>query len=219
MKLTSLKTFWTGLGCLAVFLVLTALICFVDVQAIGPEGSLVGFASLNGAFHALTGENMLLYSLTDLLELLCIGICLAFCVLGLVQWIKRKHLLRVDHDLLALGVFYVVVVACFLFFELVTINYRPVLIEGVLEGSYPSSTTLLVLSVMLSTVLQLRIRVAKQGLCRLLSALSVFFAVFMVAGRLLSGVHWLTDIVGSVLLSLGLFFLLSAVTACLRKRA
>ena len=35
----------------------------------------------------------------------------------------------------------------------------------------------------------------------------IVFSVFMVVGRLISGVHWATDIIGSVLLSAGLFMI------------
>ena len=35
----------------------------------------------------------------------------------------------------------------------------------------------------------------------------IAFSAFMVIGRLISGVHWATDIIGSILLSAGLFML------------
>ena len=112
-----------------------------DVQPIGPNGSRVGFAAINGAFHALTGVHWALYTLTDWLGLVPIGIAFGFAVLGLVQLIRRKSLLRVDRDILMLGGFYIVVLAAYVLFETVVINYRPVLIGGKLEASYPSEVT------------------------------------------------------------------------------
>ena len=44
------------------------------------------------------------------------------------------------------------------------------------------------------------------GLHILLPMLAAFTA-FMVVGRLISGVHWLSDIIGSILLSAGLVLL------------
>ena len=188
---------------LAVFVLWTVLICFVDVQAIGPEGSSVGFSTINGFIHELTGVNWFLYTVTDWLGLIPIGVAFGFAVLGLVQWIKRKSLLKVDRSILILGGFYIVVMAVYILFEIVVINYRPTLINGHLEASYPSSTTMLVMCVMPTAMMQLRARI-KNDLFRrcVMFAIAVFIA-FMVIGRLVSGVHWISDIIGGVLLSAG----------------
>lgn len=188
-------------GLFAAFIVWTAAVRTVDVRPIGPQNSSVGFAALNRFFHDLTGVHMTLYTLTDRLGLVPAGICTGFGALGLVQWIRRKSLLKVDRSLLALGSFYAAVMAAYLFFERFAVNYRPVLIGGRLEASYPSSTTLLVLCVMPTAVMQLRTRIPKPALRRRICAAMTVFALFMTLARLLSGVHWLTDIVGGILLS------------------
>ena len=195
---------------LGAFLLWTAGVCLVDVRPIGPMGSQVGFAGLNGWFHGLTGVHWWLYDLTDLLGLASLGICGIFGLQGLCQWIRRKSIRRVDGELLALGGFYLTVLAVFFLFELVQINHRPVLIQGRLEASYPSSTTLLVLCVMPSAMLQFSRRIRCRPLRRCLNAAIAGFTVFMVVGRLLSGVHWLTDIIGSIFLSAGLVLLYAA---------
>ncbi len=189
---------------LVVFAVWTAAVCVVDVQPIGPEGSAVGFAALNGWFHQLTGVHMALYELTDLLSIVPLGMVAAFGLLGLVQWVRRKKLLAVDRSILALGGFYGAVLAAFVLFEVLEVNYRPVLIEGVLEASYPSSTTMLALCVLVTAMLQLRERMKSGALRSLVLAALAVFAAFLVVGRVISGVHWLTDIIGGVLLSAGL---------------
>ena len=143
-------------GLLTAFALWTILLTVVDVRAIGPEGSRVGFATLNEAVHRMTGVNLLWYTLTDWLSLLPFGIMVGFGLFGLMQWIRRGHLLKVDRSILCLGLFYVLVMGGYLFFEVVRINFRPVLIEGVLETSYPSSTTVLVLCVMSTFGLQIR---------------------------------------------------------------
>ena len=129
-----------GAGLIGAFALWTVLIRWVDVQAVGQNGTKIGFADFNVWFHQLTGVHMTLYTITDWLGLVPIFICLCFGVLGLVQLIKRRSLLRVDPDILLLGIYYVLVIACYLIFEMIPINYRPVLIEGRLEASYPSST-------------------------------------------------------------------------------
>ena len=196
---------------LTAFAIWTVLVCFIDVQAIGPEGSVVGFARMNGWVNKLIGVNMRLYIITDWLGLVPLAVVLAFGMTGLIQWIKGKHLLLVDHSILVLGIFYIVVMAVFLLFEEVVINYRPVLIQGVLEASYPSSTTMLVMCVMPTAAMQLYRRM-KSGVIQRVVILSIWtFVGFMVMGRLLAGVHWLSDIFAGVLISAGLVLLYAGV--------
>ena len=216
MEKQSKQKFLWAVCLLAAFVFWTLAVTRVDVQAIGPEGSSVGFAALNDAFHSLTGVHFALYNLTDWLEVVPLGIVLGFGVLGLVQLVRRKSLLKVDYSILVLGGFYVLVFAAYVLFEVLAVNYRPVLIEGVLEASYPSSTTLLVLCVMPTALSQLNSRIRDERLKRGLACLIVAYTAFMVCGRLVSGVHWLTDIVGGALLAAGLVTLYNAVLS-LRK--
>lgn len=201
------KHFFTGVFLIAAFFLWTILLGIMDVQPIGPQGTMVGFAGLNQAVHMFTGVNMTLYTVTDWLGLVPLGIMFGFALLGLGQWIRRKHILRVDRSILTLGVFYLVVMAVYVFFECYVVNYRPVLIEGKLEASYPSSTTILVLCVMPTVIMQLGTRIRSRIIRRWVSVAMMLFAAFMVIGRLLSGVHWFSDIVGGVLISAGLVML------------
>ena len=199
MEKKSKRLFFAGVGLLVAFAVWTALICIIDVKAIGPQGSSVGFATLNGYIHTLTGVNMSLYVITDWLGLIPIGVAFGFAVLGLVQWIKRKSLAKVDKSILILGGFYIVVMAVYILFEIVVINLRPTLIDGYLEASYPSSTTMLVLCVMPTAMMQLRARIKNDAFRRCILLIIALFIAFMAIGRLVSGVHWFTDIIGGVL--------------------
>ena len=201
MEKKNSRLFWVGVGLLAVFVLWTVLIRFVDVEAIGPRQSSVGFATLNGYIHNLTGVNMSLYIITDWLGLVPIGVAFGFAVLGIVQCIKRKSLLKVDRSILTLGGFYIVVMAVYILFEIVVINYRPTLIDGYLEASYPSSTTILVMCVMPTAMMQLRTRIKNDLFRRCVMLVIAVFIAFMVIGRLVSGVHWITDIIGSALFS------------------
>ena len=207
-----------GILLLVGFAVWTFLIQAVDVQPIGPNGSSVGFAALNGWFHQLTGVHWMLYTLTDWLGLVPICVCLIFAGAGFVQLVQRKSLFKVDLDIIMLGAYYVLVIFGYLLFEMMPINYRPVLIEGFLEASYPSSTTLLVLSVMPTLYFQAQRRLNPNALRQTICIFSVLFSAFMVIGRLVSGVHWLTDIVGAVLLSSGIFLIYKASVNFLCKR-
>ena len=198
-----------GLALLGLFALWTWLICHVDVRPAGETGTAVGFAGWNTRFHQFTGVHMAIYTATDALGLVPVLVCLAFAALGLGQLIRRRSLWKADRDLLLLGGYYILVVGCYLAFEMYPINYRPILIEGRMEASYPSSTTLLVLSVMPTLVVQARKR---WPALRWLPPLATVFSLAMVAARLLCGVHWLTDIVGGILLSGGLACLYRAGT-------
>ena len=207
MKKETKKNFGIAAILLGAFVVWTAAVRLVDVQAIGPQGSAVGFATINGRVYDLTGVHMALYTVTDWLGLVPIGVAMGFALLGLIQWIKRKHLRQVDFSILVLGGFYLLVMAAYVLFEVLVINYRPVLMGGYLEASYPSSTTMLVLCVMPTTLMQLNARIKSQTLKRWVGFGITAFILFMVIGRLLSGVHWFTDIVGGALFSAGLVML------------
>lgn len=209
---TNQKILFAGVGAVLLFAVWTAAVSLIDIRAIGPENSSVGFATLNGFVHRLTGVHMVLYTVTDWLGLVPLGFILGFAWLGFVQLIQRKSLLKVDPSILILGGFYIAVMAAYLFFEGYVVNYRPVLIGGFLEASYPSSTTLLVMCVMPTAIMQLNSRIRNPKRKKAAAAVIVAFTVFMVLGRLISGVHWITDIIGGALLSTGLVLIYYAVT-------
>ena len=193
-----------SISLLSAFVLWTVLVGLCDVEAIGPNGTEVGFAAVNGAFHKLTGVNMTLYTITDWLGLVPIAVSVGFAICGLSQWIKRKSITRVDRDIIALGIFYIAVAATYILFELVVINYRPILIAGNLEASYPSSTTMLVACVMPTAMMQASRRIKKAPLRGVILIIISAFIAFTVIGRVLSGVHWLSDIIGGMLVSAGL---------------
>lgn len=209
--------YWAG-GLLVAFALWTALVCTVDVQAIGPNGSCVGLASVNAFFHELTGVHMSLYVWTDWLSLVPVGFGAGFALLGLGQWIRRRSRRGVDGSIWLLGGFYLAVLAAYLAFETVAVNYRPILIQGVLEISYPSSTTMLVMCIMPTAMMQLHGRIRHAALRRLTVGAMTVFSVGMVVGRLISGVHWVTDIIGGALLSASLVMMYAALCCFCDKK-
>ena len=186
------------------FVLWTIGVSIIDVRLIGPNQSKVGFATINGALHDFLGVNMLLYVITDWLGLVPVGCVMLFAVLGLIQWVTRKSIFKVDRSILTLGIFYIAVFGLYLLFESLVINYGPVLIDGYLEASYPSSTTLLTICVMPTVVMQTNARINNRLCKRLASVIICCFMAFMVISRLVSGVHWVTDIIGGTIISVGL---------------
>ena len=200
------KKLFCAVGFFTAFLLWTGAVSLLDLQPIGPQGSMVGLGELNRLVHQWTGVHLFFYELTDFLSLVPLLLAAGFGILGLIQWIQRKSIGKVDFDLLALGGFYSVVMGFFCFFEAVIVNYRPILIEGVLEASYPSSTTMLSLCVLLTVSIQGKRRIRRKRIGDWVSRFLLAFAIFMVVARLISGVHWFSDIIGGILLSASLVF-------------
>lgn len=218
MKKSGKRTLVIGIMLIIAFAVWTILIQMVDVQQVGLNGTDIGLATFNCWFHKLTGTNMPLYIITDWLGIVPLVICMIFATIGLIQLIKRRSLLQVDYDIIILGIYYILVMLGYFVFEMIPINYRPVFINGHMEASYPSSTTLVVLSVMPTLIFQCNRRIKNTWVKIVINIVSIIFSAFMVIGRLLSGVHWITDIIGSIILSAGLFLIYKAVVLLCAKK-
>ena len=211
MKETGKRKILLGLVFVIIFAIFTWLVQTVDVKPLGVNGTNIGFSTFNCMFHKLCGVNMTLYTITDWAGLIPIFVAVSFGIMGLAQLIRRKSLIKVDIDILILGVYYVVVASLYVVFEMIPINFRPILINGFMETSYPSSTTLLVLGVMPTLAEQINRR-CKNGIIKLLLyVFTIAFSIWMVVGRLISGVNWFTDILGSVIISVGLFYMYKGV--------
>lgn len=193
------------------FVLFTVMVKTIDVKPIGPEESTVGFAAINRFVFELFGVNLIWYHITDWLGLVAIAIAFGFTVLGLFQLIKRKSILKVDCRILLLGAFYCIVIAFYIFFEFVAINYRPVILSQSLAASYPSSHVMIGVSIMVTAMLQFHhyLREKKKWLLAT-DIVSILVIAVTVIGRLISGVHWFTDIVAGILLSSSLIALYCA---------
>lgn len=201
------------------FSIFTVIVTTVDVKPIGPEQSYVGLASLNQFVFELFGVNLLWYTITDWLGVVAILFAFGFAALGLIQLIKRKSLLKVDLSILILGAFYVLVIAFYLLFENVIINYRPIILHTSLEASYPSSHTMIVICIMATAMLQFHRLLAKHRTWLVvLDFISVLLIAVTIGGRLISGVHWFTDIVAGIILSSALVMLYYSVITHTEQR-
>lgn len=216
MKRKATSQFILGGILLGFFVLFTWSLTFVDVQPIGPNSSSVAYASINKAVRNLFGINMTLYNITDWAGVVAIFIALGFAILGLAQWIKRKHIWKVDSSIVVLGVFYILVFGVYVFFEFHVINRRPVLINGILEASYPSSTTMLAMCVLPTAMMQFHRLFKNAKIRNAVNTACGLFTAFMVIGRLICGVHWFTDIFGGLLFSIAMLLLYCGANNCIR---
>ncbi len=180
----------------------TVAVRVVDTAPIGYNGGTVGFSFINDYFQKLFPFNQTFYTVTQLLGYFALAVAAAFGVFCIVQLIKRKSLLAVDGDIIALGVFYVLVLITYAVFTKIPVNYRPVVIDAAqgLETSFPSSHTMLAVCVFITAGMQIKKRI-KGRLGAVLSVICAVLTVFMIVGRIISGVHWFTDILGGILYS------------------
>ncbi|RKM58449.1 phosphatase PAP2 family protein [Butyrivibrio sp. X503] len=186
--------------------VYTLLITFVDRKPVGAEGTSVGFSCFNTVIRDAIGLNVMWDKITDVFMLVAVLVALYFAVMGLLSLIREKSLLKVDKDLYVLAGIYVVIAILYVAFSKIPINYRPFLSPGEteLETSFPSTHVLVVGTILSTAVINLKKKIENQKLIKIITYVSVFIIVMTVIGRLLSGVHWFTDIVGGVLMFLTL---------------
>ena len=203
---------------LLIAITFTILVKVVDVKQIGVNNSSIGFATLNQFIFETTGVNMIWYHITDWLGLIPVFMAIVYAFIGLIQLIKRKSIFKVDKEIIILGLYYIIVIALYVFFEKVIINYRPILMNGFLEASYPSSHTLMTICICGSSIL-INKKLFNNKITKVINYLSIIIITITVVGRLISGVHWFTDIVGSVVLSAGLFNIYKgAVWLCYKEK-
>lgn len=194
----------------------TVLVKVVDVKKIGPKNSSVGFSTMNNAFKNIIGSNMTIYKITEILGLLVFVICLFYACIGVYQLIKRKSLKEVDKEIYLVGAFYIIVLIIYVLFEKLEINYRPILIDGKLEASFPSSHTILALCVCTSSFIIGEKYITKYSDIINISIFILMLLVFI--GRLISGVHWLSDIIGGVIISITLIMYFITAHNYIRKK-
>lgn len=207
----------TSITLLILSVVFTLLVKNIDVKAIGPNESLVGFADINKLFHNLIGSNMAIYKITEIIGLIPLLIAFIYVIIGIKQLITRKSLLKVDKEIYLLGLFYILVLGVYIFFEKVVINYRPVLIDNILEPSYPSSHTLMSICICISSIL-INKKLFRNNLADIENIISIIVMVLIIVGRIISGVHWFTDILGGIIISSTLVVLFYTILSSIKPR-
>ena len=201
---------------LLIAITFTILVKVVDVKQIGVNNSSIGFATLNQFIFETTGVNMFWYHITDWLGLIPVFMAIVYAFIGLIQLIKRRSIFKVDKEIILLGLYYIVVIALYVFFEKVIINYRPILMNGFLEASYPSSHTLMTICICGSSIL-INKKLFNNKITKVINYLSIIIITITVVGRLISGVHWFTDIIGGILISSGLLMTFYSLLSIIKK--
>ncbi len=191
-------------------IVFTILVKVVDVQLVGANETSIGFAKVNMLIFKSIGVNMVWYHITDWLGLVPIFIAIVYAIIGVIQLVKRKSLFKVDKEIIILGIFYIVVITIYVLFEKVIINYRPILMNGYLEASYPSSHTLMTICLCGSSII-INKKLFKNKFSKFINIVSTLVILVTIIGRLISGVLCFTDIVGGIIISISLLTTLHSI--------
>lgn len=196
------------------FIIFTIIIKFIDVKNIGPHNTSVGLATINNFFVNKIGFHNKIYKLTEILGIIPIIIVLIYAIIGLYSLIEEKSFKKVNKNLYYLAIFYIIVLGIYVLFEKVIINFRPVIIEGILESSYPSSHTILAICICGSSIILNNAIFKNNKIAKLENIISFIIIILLPLLRFISGVHWFTDIIGGVLLSLSLLLFFKYFVDC-----
>lgn len=204
----------------ALFAIMIVLVRFVDVATVGAGGTSIGLSHINTAVRDALGVHIVWYDITQILGYLAILVAFSFAMLGLYQLIRRKSLKKVDPEIWALAGLYMAVIALYALFEVVIINYRPIIMPGEADpaASFPSSHTMLIFTVMTSAPAMLSKYIKNKKIVCAAALLCAAVVLLTVFGRLYCGVHWFTDILAGVLISASLVFAFSGITGAIRGR-
>lgn len=218
MKEATRKSFITTACLCAATLIYTIFTAVIDRKAIGPNGTKVGFSHLNGSFSEAIGYNPIWDKITDVTMVIAILVAVSFVALGVMQLVKRKNVFKVDKCILAMAALYIIVVILYIFFDKVAINYRPILMEGETEpeASFPSTHVLVICTILGAALIAWKrllgqvetfIGIESKKLFSILRIAVVIVMAIAVGGRLIAGVHWMTDIFAGCLFSAALISL------------
>lgn len=188
------------------YALLIILLTHVDRAVAGPKGTVVGLSHINVLFHNLTGFISFWYTVTEVLGVVCILVAIGLAVTGLTQLFRRRDIFMMDREFLFLGTLYILTLIIYIIFERACINYRSMLLPGdkFPESSFPSTHTLLSVTVYGSAIILAGRCIDNKILAKAARIICLVLCVLTVGGRLLSGVHWFTDIVGGIFLGLTL---------------
>ncbi len=202
------------------FVLMIVLVKFVDVAAIGPNGSTIGLSHINNAVHNLFGVQMFWYQVTKVTGILALLMCVFFAGLGAYQLYQTKDIKKVDKEIIYLGVIYVITILLYVVFEKVVINYRPIIMpdETELEASFPSSHTMLVATVFMTAAMKFRKMISDPKMQQIAVWACIAIAVITVIGRLICGCHWFSDILAGLWISIALIFLYRGLTYTPKKK-
>lgn len=174
---------------------------------------------MNEVIFKFFGTNEIWSKVTDILIAVVIGVFACFFAMGVYQWIKRKSLKKVDAELLCMIPCSILIAAIYVIFaKFCIVGYRPILIDGVAEPSFPSSHTLVAVTLLGMMLVALPKYIKKRGVRVALGVLMALVALVIGFGRMASGMHWFTDVMGGLIFGVDLVLLYGIILKITKER-
>ena len=216
MKKILNKYLIVGIVFIFLFLLLMILLNFNKAN-LGETNTPVGLSSINKLF--VTNYVDIYNSMSQVGLYLSFIIIAGFAITGFYQLIKRKSLFKVDLDIILFGVGVIVLIITWLLFDkVIAYNYRPIYVNKNLEGSFPSTHVLFTTFVLVSAF-GISLNREKNNFYNLaILVIAILVITLTSLCRVLSGMHWATDVLGGLLLGLGYFFILYGIFKGLSKK-
>ena len=213
-KLINLKVI---LGFVFLFLfIILILLLNVDKDYITPTGK-VGLSSFNDMVDYKYNKGWQI--LADVFLYLGIALVAILAIYGLYELIKRKSLFKVDKYIIVIGAFFIISIILWLLFDkVVTINYRPILVDGEKESSFPSTHTFVCVFIYMSAYTVVKKLLNNKIYNEIVLSLAIVIVIFTAVSRILSGMHYLTDVMGGVFLGLSLYFICDGIITIIDKK-
>lgn len=192
------KWFLAALILTAVFVVLTITVKYVDQKNIGSQ--VIGWATINLWWRDIIGVRNFWQIASHIFAAITLIILVMFLVWQAIALLRRKSFRTMPRHWWFFDLTLIALALCYIVFQIMVINFRPLLIDGVAELSYPSSHVLLLATLWPVFILTLSREVKSRPWLRVASVIGIIVMTVGIIARLLSGYHWFTDIIGGIML-------------------
>lgn len=184
-----------------ILLIFTILVSFVDVKIFNVTNTKIGLYSLNKIFLVNSINSNYINIISNGIFLICLLVIILMLLLITFEYFKTK---KINKNNLNFFIHFLIMVLIWIIFDkILIINYRPILINGNIEGSYPSTHVMVSTFVLLFLSDQLK-KIFKND--KIFYIISIGLIIIQSISRILLTMHWFTDIIGGLLIGCLLFF-------------
>ena len=138
--------------------------------------------------------------ISDVILVASIASLAVFVFLGIYQIFTRKSLLKVDRRLLWMILPLLLMTITYVVFDkFFVLNVRP---NGSGETSFPSTHVMVVATIFMLIAINLPYYIKSKAICIVLDLAMLALLVLVCVGRVLSEMHWLSDVLGGLAFAL-----------------